>query len=85
MSNLNPEAIAVFGLASDTARKKLAALSPGQCQALAYESLFYAAVAQELYDRTPPEQRNEYARGYLAATKDILSALEPPTPRSAGL
>lgn len=85
MPNFTPEAIAVFGLASATARKKLAALSPGQCQALAYEALFYAAVAQELYDRTPPEQRNEYARGYLAATQDILTALEPPPSRSAGL
>lgn len=78
MSKPSPEAIAVFGLASASARKKLAALSPGQCQALAYEALFFAAVAQELYDRTPEDQRNEYARGYLAATKDILSALDPP-------
>lgn len=78
MSKITPEAIAVFGLASATARKKLAALSPGQCQALAYEALFYAAVAQELYDRTPPEHRTEYARGYLTATKDILSALATP-------
>lgn len=47
--------------------------------------IFGLASAQELYDRTPPEQRNEYARGYLAATKDILTALETPTSRSAGL
>lgn len=78
MSKNSPEAIAVFSLASASARKKLAALSPGQCQALAYEALFYAAVAQELYDRTPQEHRNEYARGYLAATKDILTALATP-------
>lgn len=85
MSKITPESVEIFGLASATARKKLAALSPGQCQALAYEALFYAAVAQELYDRTPEDQRNEYARGYLAATQDILTALEPPPSRSAGL
>lgn len=81
----SPEAIEVFSLASATAHKKLAALTPEQWHDLAYEALFYAAVAQELYDRLPPEQRNEYARGYLAATKDILTALETPTFRSAGL
>lgn len=78
MSKITPEAIAVFGLASATAQKKLALLTPEQKHDLAYEALFYAAVAQELYDRTPEPHRNEYARGYLAATKDILSALATP-------
>ena len=83
--NITPESVEIFGLASATAQKKLAHLTPEQWHDLAYEALFYAAVAQELYDRTRPEQRNEYARGYLAATKDILTALETPTYRSAGL
>lgn len=78
MSKPSPEAIAVFGLASATAHKKLAYLTPEQKHDLAYEALFYAAVAQELYDRTSPEHRNEYARGYLTATQDILSALATP-------
>lgn len=78
MSKFTPESVEIFGLASATARKKLAALTPEQMHDLAYEALFYAAVAQELYDRTPEPHRNEYARGYLTATKDILTALEPP-------
>jgi hypothetical protein len=78
MPKITPEAIEVFRLASATAHKKLDLLTPEQKHDLAYEALFYAAVAQELYDRTPPEQRNEYARGYLAATQDILSALATP-------
>lgn len=78
MSKPSPEAKEVFSLASASAHKKLALLTPEQWHDLAYEALFYAAVAQELYDRTPTEQRNEYARGYLAATKDILSALATP-------
>lgn len=85
MSKITPESVEIFGLATATAHKKLAYLTPEQMHDLAYEALFYAAVAQELYDRTPPEQRDEYARGYLAATKDILTALETPTSRSAGL
>ena len=74
--NPSPAAVEIFELASAFARKKLASLSPEQYLDLAYEALFYAAVAQESYARTPEEQRNEYARGYLAATKDILTALE---------
>lgn len=84
-SPLTPEAVEIFELASFAARKKLASLSPEQYLDLAYEALFYAAVAQESYARTPEPQRNDYARGYRAATKDILSALEPPPSRSAGL